>query len=280
MARIRAVKLPQWVSLAVPVLAALLGGLGIASTATAAPMEPVQSMVKKEKPAVVDTLRQLVEIESGSRDKPGLDKLATLLQERLRALGGTIEVVDGNAEVTRLYDTPPQIGNIVIARWEGTGTKRLMLMAHMDTVYPAGTLAKRPFRIDGSRAYGPGIADDKGGVAVILHGLAILRALDFRNFKTLTVMINGDEEISSPGARSLFAKVGAEQDFVISFEPTGVSKDEIALATSGIGAAMLTVRGKSAHAGVNPELGRNALVELSHQILQTRDLSDAQRRHR
>jgi len=253
-------------------------GMAFAVAAQAAPQEPLWSMVKKEKPAAVDTLRDLVNIESGSRDKPGLDRLAALIGERLAALGGKVEFYEPNAADTyKLYDTPKDIGKVVIARFAGSGTRRIMLLGHMDTVYAHGTLAKRPYRVDGSRAYGPGIADDKSGVAMILHTLALLRALDFHDYATLTVVVNGDEEISSPGARKLIQSIGAEHDFVFSCEPTSVKRDEIGLATSGIGSASLTVRGKSAHAGVNPELGRNAIVELAHQILQTRDLSDAER---
>jgi glutamate carboxypeptidase len=248
-------------------------------TAQAAPQEPVRAQAAKEKPAVVQTLRDLVNIESGSRDKEGLDRLAALIAERLGALGGKVEFYEPNAADTyRLFDTPTEIGKVVIARFEGSGTRRIMLLAHMDTVYPRGTLAKRPFRVEGARAYGPGIADDKGGVAVILHSLAILKSIGFRDYGALTVVINGDEEISSPGTRKFIERAGAAHDIVLSCEPTSTKGDEIALATSGIGLATLTVRGKSSHAGVAPELGRNAIVELAHQILQTSDLSDPQRR--
>ncbi len=253
-------------------------GMAFAVAAQAAPQEPLWSMVKKEKPAAVDTLRDLVNIESGSRDKEGLDRLAALIGKRLAALGGKLEYYEPTpADTYRLYDTPKDIGKVVIARFSGSGTRRIMLLAHMDTVYANGTLAKRPYRVEGGRAYGPGIADDKGGITMILHTLSLLRALDFHDYGTLTVVVNGDEEISSPGARKLIQSLGAEHDFVFSCEPTSVKRDEIALATSGIGAASLTVRGKSAHAGVNPELGRNAIIELAHQMLQTRDLSDAER---
>jgi glutamate carboxypeptidase len=250
---------------------------GFVSAATAAPVEPVYSLVQKEKPAVIDTLRQIVTIESGSRDKEGLDKLADLLRDRLAALGGRVEMVEPGPDRVQLHDTPAVIGKIVVARFAGTGTRKILLLAHMDTVYPRGTLANRPFRVDGTRAYGPGIADDKGGIAMILHALAILKALDFREYQTLTVAINGDEEISSPGSRALITRLGGEHDFVFSCEPTSVARDGLALATSGIAAASLTVRGRAAHAGVNPEMGRNALIELSHQLLQTRDLSDPSR---
>ena len=246
--------------------------------AQAAPQEPLWGMVKKERPATVETLRDLVNIESGSRDKEGLDRVAALIGGRLAALGGKLEYYEPTpADTYRLYDTPKDIGKVVIARFTGSGTRRIMLLAHMDTVYAHGTLAKRPYRVEGNRAYGPGIADDKSGIALILHTLSLLKALDFRDYAALTVVINGDEEISSPGARNFIQRMGAEHEFVFSCEPTPAKSDDIALATSGIGAASLTVRGKSAHAGVSPELGRNAIIELAHQMLQTKDLSDAAR---
>ena len=88
---------------------------------------------------------------------------------------------------------------MVKATWRGTGTKKIALIAHMDTVYPKGMLARQPFRIEGNKAFGLGIADDKQGVAMILHVVGMLRALKFDQFAQLTVLINSDEEISSPG---------------------------------------------------------------------------------
>jgi len=131
--------------------------------------------------------------------------------------------------------------------------------------------SRRPFRIDDGRAYGPGIADDKGGVAVILHALAMLRNTGFTGYKVLTVLISADEEVGTPGTRKLIASLANEHDSVLSCEPG--RNDQFILATTGVGAAVLTVNGKAAHAGVNPQDGRNALIELAHQILQSRDLS-------
>ncbi len=246
-------------------------------SAAAAPVEAVYSLVRKEKPALIETLRQLVGIESGSRDREGLDAIAAVLKDRLAALGGKVELVEAGADAVMLFDTPPRTGKAVVARFQGTGTRKIMLLAHMDTVYPRGTLAKRPFRIEGARAYGPGVADEKGGVAVVLHALAVLNDLGFREYGTLTVLIDGDEELSTPGARDLITRLAAQHDFVFSCEPSPAPRDELALATSGIAAATIAVRGRAAHAGVNPEDGRNALLELAHQLLQTRDLGDASR---
>jgi glutamate carboxypeptidase len=144
----------------------------------------------------------------------------------------------------------------------------------MDTVYLTGMLAKQPFRIDGDRAYGLGISDDKQGIALILHTVAMLRSLGFRDYGTLTVLINADEEISSPGSRSLITRLGKEHDATLSFEASRHDSDKLALATAGIASVALKVQGRASHAGSAPERGVNALYELSHQILQTRDLSE------
>ncbi|VTU35168.1 Carboxypeptidase G2 precursor [Variovorax sp. PBL-H6] len=245
--------------------------LGIAS---AAPDERIAALAAKEKPALLDTLKQLVSIESGSRDLEGLDKIANLIAERLKAMGGQVELVDPTAEAYRMEDTPEKIGKAVRATFKGTGSKKIMLIAHMDTVYRIGMLNKQPFRIEGDKAYGLGIADDKQGVAVILHAVALLKALDFNEYGTLTVLINGDEEISSPGSRALISRLGAEHDAVMSYEGASIKEDKLSLATAGIASVSLNVSGKASHAGSAPELGVNALYELSHQILQMRDLSD------
>ena len=237
-------------------------------------LEPVVALAKKERPALLETLKEIVAIETGSRDIEGLDKLAGIVAARLKALGAAVEVIAPGTDVYKMHDTPDNIGKMVRGTFKGTGKAKILLIAHMDTVYPRGTLGKQPFRIDGDRAYGLGISDDKQGVALILHTIAMLRAMNFRDYGTLTVLINGDEEISSPASRNLLAKLGAEHDAVMSFEASSAEVDKISLATSGIAAVTLRVRGRASHSGNAPERGVNALYELAHQIMQTRDLSE------
>jgi glutamate carboxypeptidase len=223
---------------------------------------------------LLDTLKDLVSIESGSGDREGLDRISQLIFERLQALGAKVEFVEAGADAYRMHDTPPSIGRMVRATFTGTGSAKILLIAHMDTVYLKGMLAKQPFRIDGSRAYGLGIGDDKAGVAVILHTLAMLKALDFHDYGVITVLINGDEEISSPGSRALLGKLGAEHDVTLSHEGSPIASDQLSLATAGIAAVTLKVSGKASHAGAAPEAGRNAIYELAYQMLQTRDFSN------
>jgi glutamate carboxypeptidase len=239
-----------------------------------APVEPVLSLAQKEHPAVLETMKALVGIESGSADREGLDRLAALIADRLKELGGQVELIEPGSDIYRMHDTPEKIGKMVRATFTGTGTKKILLIAHMDTVYPRGMLARQPFRIDGDRAYGLGISDDKQGIAVILHTVAMLNAMKFRDYGTLTVLINGDEEVSSPASRGMLTKLGAEHDATFSFEASRAESDKLSLATSGIAAATIEVRGKASHAGSAPEKGVNALYELAHQVLQARDLSD------
>jgi glutamate carboxypeptidase len=245
----------------------------LSPAAFAQPVDAVLAQAKANKAPLLETLKDLVSIESGSRDVEGLQKISDLIAERLRKLGGEVELIQ-SAEVYRMEDTPEKPGRIVRATFRGTGTKKILLIAHMDTVYLRGMLARQPFRIDGDRAYGLGIADDKQGVAVILHAVAMLQALKFRDYGTLTVLINGDEEISSPAARALQTRLGAEHDATLSFEASRVESDKIALATAGIASVNLKVIGKASHAGSAPHLGVNAIYELAHQMLQMRDLSD------
>ena len=247
----------------------------LSGNSLAAGLEPVWSLAQKEKPALMGTLKELVAIESGSRELEELDKISKVLAARLRALGGKVELIEATeADTVRLSDTPEKLGKMVKATFTGTGTKKILLMAHMDTVYPKGMAAQQPFRIEGDRAYGLGIADNRHGIAVILHSIAILNAMNFRDYGTITVFINADEEIGSPGSRNHHTRLGAEHDAVMSFEGGGNEKDDrISLATSGHALALLTVRGRASHV-VRPEAGINALDELAHQILQMRNLSD------
>lgn len=225
--------------------------------------QPLLQAARQAEPAVIDSLKDMVMIESGSSDAAGLARMADYTEARLKALGAATE--------RRRGSTGP--GSIVIGTFNGNGGKRLMLMAHMDTVYPAGTLATQPYKVEGRRIYGPGIADDKGGIAVILHALQLLRDAGWRDYGKLTVLFNADEEIGSVGSGELIAALGAEHDYVLSAEPTQAGKEGILLGASGTGTVTLQVQGRSSHAGAAPDAGRNALIELSHQLVQTRDVA-------
>ena len=250
-----------------------LGCVGVAGLARAAPDERLLALAADEKPAFLATLEQLVSIESGSRDLDGLDKISQVVADLFRTLGAEVQLIDPSADAYRMEDTPERIGRVVKATFKGTGSKKILLIAHMDTVYQIGMLSRQPFRVEDGKAWGLGVADDKQGIAVIAHTMAMLKALSFKEYGSVTVLVNGDEEISSPGARALITRLANESDVVLSYEGASVNGDKLSLATAGIASVTLNVTGKAAHAG-SPDAGVNALYELAHQILQMRDLSD------
>jgi glutamate carboxypeptidase len=244
-----------------------LFGLAMLQAADASD-ERLRAAAEQAKPALIDTLRDMVLIESGSSDVDGVKKMADFTEARLKALGATTE----RHKVTRGPG-----GDIVIGRFEGRGTRKLMLIAHMDTVYEHGILATEPYKVDGNRIYGPGIADDKGGIAVVLHALRILNDLSWRDYAKLTVLFNPDEEIGSIGSGELISELADQHEVVLSCEPT-VAKpvapnESLLLGASGTATGTMEVTGRASHAGAAPDLGRNALIELAHQLLQTRDVA-------
>jgi len=227
--------------------------------------EALLSAATAEQPAAVKTLERLVNIETGTGNAEGMSAMAQLLESELKAVGAT---------VTRHAAVSPVVGDNIVGRIDGKGGKNLLLMAHMDTVYVKGTLAKAPFRIEGNRAFGPGIADDKGGVAVILHTLKLLKQRGFQDFGKITVMFNTDEERGSFGSRDLIQQLAAQHDAVLSFEPTIAIKESLVLGTAGIVYYKVNIKGLAAHAGAAPELGVNAMVEASDIVLRTLDLDN------
>jgi glutamate carboxypeptidase len=218
-------------------------------------------------PAVIETLQKLVLIESGSANLPGLAKVADYAQARLNALGAQTERIKAS-DSDRV---------MVKGVFKGKGRLKAMLIAHMDTVYPDGILASQPYKLDGNRLYGPGIADDKGGIAVILHALGVLKSLGWSDYATVTVLFNPDEEIGSGGSGALIQALAAEHDVVLSYEPTAAKSmakvEGVLLAAAGTATAKMEVKGRASHAGAAPDEGRNALIELSHQMLATQDIA-------
>jgi glutamate carboxypeptidase len=233
-----------------------------ASLAVASPSARIQKAIEAELPAFMRTLESMVNIDSGTGDAKGLAKLEAIIVQRLDELGALVETVPAK----------PGVGNNIVGTFKGTGNKRIMLMIHYDTVFQEGEAARRPFRIEGKLAFGPGVADAKGGVALILYAIKVLHSLNFTGYGSLTVLFNPDEEESSIGSRNLIQTLAAEQDYVLSYEPP--DRNIVTVATNGIARVHLTVKGLASHAGSAPEKGRNAAIELAHQLLQLNDLGD------
>ncbi|EHR69397.1 acetylornithine deacetylase/succinyldiaminopimelate desuccinylase-like deacylase [Burkholderiales bacterium JOSHI_001] len=246
-------------------LAALV--LSAWALAQAAPDDALLGAAHAEQHAVLQTLERLVNIETGTGDAEGMAAMAKLLSGELHQAG---------AQVIRHKAAGNVVGDNVVGVLKGTGRGRVLLMAHMDTVYPRGVLARAPFRIDGARAFGAGIADAKGGVATVLHAMRLLKARPGA-YAQVTALFNTDEERGSVGSRDLIQQLAGEHDAVLSFEPTLALREGFARGTSGVGSVQVRIKGRASHAGAAPELGVNALTEAADLVLRTQDLDDRAR---
>jgi glutamate carboxypeptidase len=246
-------------------------GLGISGGSMAADVQQIQAsqmiaLADQEAPELLKTLEELVAIESGSTDLEGLAQIQAAIGRKLDKLGIPYQVVQGSGNT--------KTGAMILVKIKGSGTAKIAMIAHMDTVYQKGDSKKQPFRVADGKAYGLGIQDNRAGIAVILHTLKIIKAAGINSFGEFTILINADEEIGSPGSKEAIMALGEANDLVISCETSGNKADYVRLATSSIARAELTVRGKASHSGANPDFGRNALYEMAHQVLQTRDLTN------
>ncbi|HEX8541769.1 MAG TPA: M20/M25/M40 family metallo-hydrolase [Pseudomonas sp.] len=247
-------------------LAVTFGGGSLAQAAT--PDKLVQAGAEQSKDPALKLLEQLVNIDSGSGYEPGLSKVSAIVVEELKKLGATIETFP---------NTAPDKSNHVIATLKGTGKAKILLMAHMDTVFKEGSAAARPFHIKDGRAYGPGVMDDKGGIVAGIYALQILKNLNFTDYAQITFLLDASEETGSDAATDLIKKTAKQHDVTLNLEP-GRPADGLVVWRKGSATAVVDVKGKASHAGVAPELGRNAAMEAAHQILQLGKLGDPEKK--
>jgi glutamate carboxypeptidase len=210
-------------------------------------------------------LQQLVQIDSGTGDVAGLAAMAATLKSELARDGIRVESVPA---------LPPATGDNLVATLTGTGRGRILLIAHMDTVFPHGTVAQRPYRIVGERGIGPGAGDDKAGIVTAVCALRMLRRLGYHDYARISFVLNSNEETGSLGTRDLIRTQARESDAVINLE-RGVPPDGVEVTRKGSAVATIEITGRAAHAGLEPENGRNAVIEASHQALQLGTLADA-----
>jgi glutamate carboxypeptidase len=206
-------------------------------------------------------LEQIVNIDSGTFDKAGVDAAGGLLRSWLESLGGK-STIHPNAE----------LGDNFTTTLRGSGARRIMLLGHFDTVYPTGTTGERPLTIEDNRAYGPASMDMKGGLVLGYYALRILRDLRFDDFAEITFVANSDEEIGSPTSRELIQTEAARMDAVLVLEP-GRAPGGVLATRKGVGMYQLEVAGRASHAGAAPKDGRSANLELAHKIIALHDLN-------
>ena len=216
--------------------------------------------------AMIDMIEEVVNIDSGSYDKAGVDRVGDRFQRFFaeRGMATSVESHEtfGNAIHIRLDDKP-------------TNEKPVVLMGHRDTVFPKGEVARRRFTIEGDRAYGPGVVDMKSGLVMNAFVLAAFKELG-GNPAPLAGLITSDEEIASPSSRPVIERVAREAACVFNSEPGRATGNVVTGRKGGI-FMRFEVSGKAAHSGGNFEKGISAIGEIAHKIVAIHALTDLQR---
>ncbi len=251
----RVLKLLGWAG-----AAALVSGL-VGGVASAAPARPVRNdklwaAATAALPEQMKLWQEVVDIDSGTGDVEGGRKVAALLIPRLKALGAAVESLPAEAE---------GLPENTVATFSGAGKARILIIAHIDTVFGPGTVAKWPFKVEGAVVHGPGVGDEKGGVVEALMALKLLHDQGFKGYRKLTLLLETSEERGSPGTRKLINTLVREHDVELNMEP-GDPPDAVTVWRKGSSTFHIIVKGRAAHAGVAPQDGRNAAVELIHQL--------------
>jgi glutamate carboxypeptidase len=225
-------------------------------------LRALNERIAAAEPAYLADLAALVNIDCGSYTKAGVDEVGRRVATFLEGIGATV--------VQHPHET---LGETVVGTIAGMpGAPRLLLIGHMDTVFDPGTAEARPFRIDDGRAYGPGVTDMKSGLLAGLYALKALVESGGLPFGRLTFVANPDEEIGSPSSTPIIRTLAADADVSLVLECARANGD-IVSSRKGIVDARLTVHGRAAHAGVEPEKGRSAILAAAHLTTALHDLN-------
>ncbi len=207
-----------------------------------------------------DLLKKIAETESPTHNKAAVDAVGALVGEECQKLGGQVEV-----------HPQTEAGNHIVARW-GAGTN-ILILCHMDTVYPIGTLAKMPFYEKDGKIYGPGVLDMKAGIVIALAAIRALAGSGIAESRSITVCFTSDEEVGSVSSRNLIETLARQAELVLVMEP-GMLDGALKTWRKGVGDYVLKVTGRAAHAGGNHDEGRNAIEEIAHQVIAIQQLTD------
>ncbi len=222
----------------------------------------MQTFVQKYLNEMIILIEKLVNIDSGSLYKPGIDQVGTILKEHF-----------SDMEFTYREIVEKEQGNHLIIQHKDAQKPEVIILAHMDTVFPVGTVKSRPFRIDGERAYGPGVIDMKSSLVTLLFALKALIEHEEVSYKNVQIFLNSDEEIGSVTSRKWIEQLAKGKKYALVMEPA--RKDgSLVSSRKGKGNYVLNIEGKAAHSGIEPEKGRSAIEELAHKVIQLHELSD------
>lgn len=217
-------------------------------------MQPIIEYLNAQQDNFLADLSALVNLDCGTHNKAGVDAAGAIMRRHLKNLGCRVETLPLE-----------EYGDCLVGRLAGQGQARTLLLGHLDTVYPDGTAAARPMRIENGRILGPGVCDMKAGLLAGVYAVKALQATEFTEFAEITFFCNSDEEVGSPTSRRLYADLARQADVVLILEAARAN-GAIVSARKGGGMYRLQVKGRAAHAGIEPEKGANAIVELSYHV--------------
>ncbi len=221
----------------------------------------VEEYTRQRLARYIDELGELCAIDTYTYHKAGLDELARLLAARMRGLGMDTTIIENEAW-----------GNDLLGVMRGEGQGNVVLLGHMDTVYPVGIAAERPLRLENNILYGPGVCDMKGCILAAIYALEALLVQGYRDFGEIRFLCVSDEEITNRHCKETMQLVSQHCHGALVLEAARANGD-IVSARKGNAWYTLTAHGRSAHAGVEPEKGRNAITEIAHQTLQFQSLN-------
>jgi glutamate carboxypeptidase len=231
-------------------------------------MQDVLKHCREQLPEALSFLEQMVSMESPTLNKSLTDKLVASVQkqfqQKLHSIPAEIALVPAE-----------KFGHHLRVTCKGQSSDRVLLLGHTDTVWPAGEIQKRPFRIEGGRAFGPGVFDMKGGILLMWIALSALTKTKDLN-KSVTVLLTSDEELGSSSSRSLIEAEARTCRAVLVLEPS-LPGGMLKTARKGSGRFTVKAIGRAAHAGVDPEKGINAIEEISRQVLKIHKIANAER---
>lgn len=221
----------------------------------------IQPFLESSLDQFLSDLAALVNVDCGTFTKAGVDFVGDWINTRGQSWDWDME-----------YFPVREAGNCHLARIHGKGKGNFLILGHLDTVYPEGVAAERPMRTEGNKIIGPGVGDMKGGLLVAMYALRGLQLAGFDNFSQLSIFFGCDEEIGSPTGKKFYTPFVNKADAVLVLEGARANGN-IVSARKGTGLYTLRVKGHSAHAGVEPEKGANAILELAHQIIALHSLN-------
>ena len=228
----------------------------------------ILSYLQQQREAMVELLQRLVLIESSSDDPAALHQVLAILAVELKSAGMSVRRLPGRAS-----------GGLLYARRLPRRARSpfQLLIGHCDTVWPAGTLGTMPVHTESGGLYGPGVFDMKAGLVQMIYALRALGELSLAARASCKVVINSDEEIGSPDSTPLIRSLARRAERAFILEPAFGKSGKLKTARKAVGNFTMRIKGRAAHAGVSPDKGASAILELSHQVQRLFALNDAPR---